>query len=73
MSRSAISPSNSQGCRRTVPRPRMPASGGFRIGVPASTPNTPKFVIENVPPVSEAGVARPARAIAARSRIASAS
>ena len=41
----------------------MPASPGLRIGVPASTPNTPTFVIENVPPrhVAGRGLARARR------------
>ena len=43
----------------------MPASPGLRIGVPASTPKTPTFVIENVPPLISAGAVLPARAVSA--------
>ncbi len=71
-SRSAISPWCSHGVRRTAPTARIPASPGLRIGVPASTPKTPTFVIENVPPVMSAGAVRPARAVPASSAIASA-
>ena len=58
-SRSAISPWYSHGWRRTAPIARIAASPGFRIGVPASMPNTPMFVIEIVPPAEVGGLVRP--------------
>ena len=41
----------------------MAVSPGVRIGVPASTPNTPTLVIVIVPSARSAGVAWPARAV----------
>ncbi|MCY1241234.1 hypothetical protein D9M72_541260 [compost metagenome] len=64
--RSATSSLYSQGIFRTAPMARMAASPGLRIGVPASMPNTPMFVMEMVPPVSSAGLVLPARAVSVR-------
>lgn len=61
-SRSLIFFPTAHGCLRTAPSTRIADSPGGRIGVPVSTPNTPTLVIENVPPVICAGVARPSRA-----------
>ena len=41
----------------------MPASPGLMIGVPASIPKTPMFVIVIVPPCWSAGVVLPSRAV----------
>ena len=51
----------------------MAASPGFRIGVPASMPKTPMFVIEIVPPESASGLVLPARAVSVSSVSAAAS
>ena len=48
--------------------PRIATCGGFRIGVDISEPNTPPFVIVNVPPVSSSSVIEPSRALAWRMR-----
>jgi hypothetical protein len=48
---------------RIAPNATIPASPGVRIGVPASTPKTPTFVIVIVPPDRSAGVALPDRAV----------
>ena len=61
-SRSATSPSSSQGRRCTAPTARMAASPGLRMGTPASTPKTPTLVTVMVPPRRSAGVQRAARA-----------
>ncbi len=42
--------------------PRIALCGVFRIGVDSSEPNTPPFVIVNVPPVSSSIVSEPSRA-----------
>jgi hypothetical protein len=63
--RTASSPATTQGRSRTWPKARMAASPGIRMGVPASTPNTPTFVMVMVPPARSAGVVLPARAVAA--------
>ncbi len=63
--RTASCPSTTQGVSLTCPNARMAASPGVRIGVPASTPNTPTLVIVIVPPVRSAGVALPARPVSA--------
>ena len=46
----------------------MPLWGGFRIGVESSEPNTPPFVIVNVPPESSCGVSVLSRARCAMRR-----
>jgi hypothetical protein len=61
--RTASSPSTTQGVSLTWPNARIAVSPGVRIGVPASTPNTPTLVIVMVPPARSAGVALPARAV----------
>src|SRR3984893_11379056 len=71
--RTASSPETTHGRSRTCPKARIAASPGIRIGAPASTPNTPTFVIVIVPPARSAGVVLPARAVAARPSIAWAS
>ena len=58
-------PSTTQGASLTWPNARMAVSPGVRIGVPASTPNTPTLVIVIVPPARSAGVALPARPVSA--------
>ena len=61
--RRATSSWYSHGIFRTAPRARMAASPGFRMGVPASMPKTPMFVMEMVPPERSAGLVLPARAV----------
>ena len=56
-------PSTTHGVSLTWPNARIAVSPGVRIGVPASTPNTPTLVIVIVPPARSAGVALPARAV----------
>lgn len=45
----------------------MAASPGFRMGVPASIPNTPMLVMEMVPPERSDGDVLPARAVSVSS------
>jgi hypothetical protein len=61
--RTASCPSTTHGASLTCPNARIAASPGVRMGVPASTPNTPTLVIVIVPPARSAGVALPARAV----------
>src|SRR5699024_8057148 len=49
-SRGTISSPTPDGFFRTGPTARAAASPGLMIGVPASTPNTPTFVMVMVPP-----------------------
>jgi len=48
--RGRTSPSTTQGFCRIAPIATMPDSPGLMIGVPASIPNTPMFVMVIVPP-----------------------
>ncbi len=54
--RGRTSPSTTHGFWRIAPSAMMPTSPGLMIGVPASTPKTPMFVIVIVPPCWSAGV-----------------
>ena len=71
--RSSAPVPTTHGRRVTEPNARMADSPGLRIGVPASTPNTPTLVIVSMPPDMSAGWVRPSRAVAVRPAIASAS
>ena len=65
--RGTICPSTTHGMSLIWPNARIADSPGLRIGVPASTPNTPTLVIVIVPPARSAGWVRPALAVSARS------
>jgi len=64
--RGRTSPSTTHGFWRIVPIATMPASPPLMMGVPASIPNTPMFVIVIVPPCWSAGLVLPSRAVIVR-------